>query len=179
MSSRSTTRTIRIDGDLDQKIEKMAKTERTSVNFVANSAIREYVEWCTVGRKFGIASFPLLLVDKLIQKFNEKECEDLGKWAARETFMPFAEYQFGEITFESFLEVFRRFGKYSGRYKFDDTQNGSQCIIFLKHGSGRRWSHYYNGLLQSIFGEMNTGAIRTELTDDLLVVKIDQAVGKK
>ena len=125
--------------------------------------------------KFGMGSFSLSFVNKLIEKFSDEECEDLGKWSARELFKPFAEYQFGELSFESFLEVCKRFAKYAGRYKFDTAENGTEFILFLKHGSGRKWSYYYDGLIHSIFAELLSGSVKTELTDDLLVSKISQA----
>ena len=172
MTQRSTTRTIRIDDDLDQKIERWAREEGISVNMAVNSALREFLDWHVVAAKFGMASYSLGFVNRLLQKYNEKECEDLGKWSAREIFKPFAEYQFGNLTFESFLEACERIAKYSGRYKFDFANNGSEYVLFLKHGCGRKWSYYYSGLIHSIFEEMLSGDVKTELSDDLLISKI-------
>jgi len=175
LTQRSTTRTIRIDDDLDRKIERWAKEEGISANMAVNSALREFLDWHVVAAKLGMASFSLGFVNKLLQKFSDKECEDLGRWSARELFKPFAEYQFGNLTFESFLEVCERIAKYAGRYKFDFAKNGTEYVIFLKHGSGRKWSFYYSGLIHSIFEEMLGGDVKTELSDDLLISKITHA----
>ena len=175
MATTSVTRTIRIEDDLNRAIEKLAKEDRTSVNFVINSALRQFIEWDMVTGKFGLATFPLSLVNKLFQKYSDVECEEIGKWAAHELFKPFTEYQFGSFTFETSLEAIRKLGKYTGRFKFDDTQNGGQHIIFLKHSSGSKCSHYYLGLSQTLFGEMLKLNVRTELTEDLCIAKIDLA----
>jgi hypothetical protein len=178
MSSRTTTRTIRIDDDLDQKIERLAKADGTSVNFVANAALREHLEWYLVAKRFGMASFSLSLVNKFIEKFDEKECEALGRWAAIDLFKPYVEYQFGDFTMETFLESCERFARYSGRFRFDHTRSGGRSIIFLKHGSGRKWSYYYDGLIKSIFEDLLHCGVKTELTDELLVSKVDYLGGE-
>ena len=176
MSSRSSTRTIRLEDGLDKEIARLAEEDGTSVNFIVNRALQEFSEWDIVSRKFGFGEFSLAFVNKLMQKLDDKECEDLGNWSAREVFKPFAEFQFGNLTFESFLEVFRRFAKYSGRFKFDDAKKGTQHMIFLKHDSGRKWSLYYCGLVKSIFEDMLGGHVKLEYTEDLMVVKIDKFV---
>ena len=53
---RGITRTIRIDEDLERSISKISKDDRTSVNFVVNTALRGYVEWGVVAKKFGFVS---------------------------------------------------------------------------------------------------------------------------
>jgi hypothetical protein len=176
MNTKNSTRTIRIDDDLDHKIGKMAKTEGISVNLLVNTALREYLEWFVVARRFGMGSFSLAFVDKLIEKFSDEECEELGRWSVREVFIPFVEYQYGNLSFDSFLKVFERFAKYTGRFKFDITDNGTEYILFLKHRPGvRKWSYFYDGLLRSILGKVLSGDVKTELTDDLIVVKISQS----
>jgi hypothetical protein len=172
LPSRSTTRTIRLEDDLNQEIERLAKAEGTSVNFIINSALREYTEWTTVSRKFGLAYYPLALANRLIQKLSDSEIEELGRWSARETFIPFTEYQFGELNFKSFLEAERRFSKYSGRFEFDYIDKGNSYIILLKHGSGRRWSLYYSSLLQTVIKDLLKIDAELEITDEVVVTKI-------
>ncbi len=175
MPSRTTTRTIRIEDDLDRKIGQLARTEGTSVNFIINSALREYTEWSIIIRKFGLASYHASLVNRLIQKFGETEIEELGKWSAHEGFVPFADYQFGELTFQTFLETSKRFAKYAGRFKFDASENENGYLIFLKHGSGRKWSVYWASVIRTVCEDFLNVEIKLELTDDLVVAKINFA----
>jgi hypothetical protein len=173
MPTGSTTRTIRIEDDLNNKIEKLAELEGTSVNFVVNSALREYMEWSTVCRKFGMGSFHIALVSRLLQNLSEEEAKKLGRWAARELFGPFVEYQFGKVSFQSFLGLVGRFGKYSGRFRYDQSEIDGQYIILLKHGSGRKWSLYYSGLLEVMCEDYLKMEPKIEITDDIMVAKIE------
>jgi hypothetical protein len=172
LPSSITTRTIRLDDDLNREIEQLSKTEGTSVNFVINSALREYVEWSIIGRKFGMGSYSNPLANRLILKFGDDEVKELGKWAAREILVPFAQYQFGELTLRSFLEGFRRFSKYSGRFKFDYIEKGDTHIMLLKHGAGRKWSVYFSSFLQTVFEELLKIDAKIEMTDDIVIGKI-------
>src|SRR5579862_7600626 len=121
---RGVTRTIRIDEDLEQSISKISRDDRTSVNFVVNSGLRAYVEWGVWAKKFGFVSVVQPLLIKMIDRFSEEECENLGKQSGSEYFKPLTKYEFGEFTFQSALEAFKRLWRYGGPYEFDSIIDG-------------------------------------------------------
>ena len=172
---RGITRTIRIDEDLERSISKISKDDRTSVNFVVNTALRGYVEWGVVAKKFGFVSVVQPFLNKLIDSFSEDECENLGRLSGTEYFKPLTEYQFGTFTFRSSLESFRLVGRYGGRYEFDSVTDGKKHIIFLRHGSGRKWSFYQKGLFEAVYGDILGLSFTTEVTDDLCIAQVEVA----
>jgi hypothetical protein len=169
----SLTRTVRIDESLEKLVGKSASDEGISLNSFLNKALRTYLEWNVVSRKFGLSTVPKPLLNQLIAHLDEKECEDLGNLIARESFKPFAEYQFGALTMQSSLEVFRRFCVYGGLYEFDEIHDSRKQVIFLKHESGRKWSIYYSGLIEVVYRDLLRRNVRTEITDELCLSQID------
>jgi hypothetical protein len=170
---RSFTRTIRIDEVLNKLVEKSANDEGVSVNFLVNKALQAYLEWNVVSRKFGLSTIPRSLLNRFMEHHSENDCKDLGHWVAKESFKPFAEYQFGQLTFQSSLEVFRRFAKYGGLYEFDAISDSHKLVIFLKHGSGRKWSIYYSGLIETVYRDMLGRNVKIEMADDLCLAQVD------
>ena len=173
---KSSTRTIRIDEVLDKLVEKSANDESVSINFLVNKALQTYLEWNVVSRKFGLSTIPRPLLNRFIDHHSENECKELGHWVAKQSFKPFAEYQFGQLTLQTSLEVFRRFAKYGGLYEFDAISDSHKLVIFLKHGSGLKWSIYYSSLIEAVYSEMLSRNVRIETTDDLCLSQIDLVV---
>ena len=158
---------------LDKLVEKSANDESVSVNFLVNKALQAYLEWNVVSRKFGLSTIPRSLLNRFMEHHSENECKELGHWVANESFKPFAEYQFGQLSFQSSLEVFRRFAKYGGLYEFDATSDSHKLVIFLKHGSGRKWSIYYSSLVESVYSDMLGRDVKIETTDDLCLAQVN------
>jgi hypothetical protein len=169
---KSVTRTIRIDDDLERSITKISKDDGISVNFVINTAVRSYSEWNVIAKKFGFVSVVQPFLNKLIDRFSEEECEDLGRVSGSEYFKPLAEYQFGELTFASSVETFRRLARYGGRYTFDSVTDGKTHVLFLRHGNGRKWSFYQRGLFKSVYLDILGLDLKTEVTDDLCMAQV-------
>ena len=57
-SSRSVTRTLRLDEDVEAGIVEMAEREQFSFNLLANKALRKLVEWEDKAGKFGFIQVP-------------------------------------------------------------------------------------------------------------------------
>jgi len=169
--AKSTIRTVRIDEDLNQAIEKVARQDKTSVNYVVNSAIREAVEWTTVIPKLGFATFPKYITDKLLDRLTDEECEALGRQIGREFLKPFVEYRFEKPTFEDYIETIREFAKYTGQFKVLTKSRGEgKFVLILEHGSGAKWSHLYKGTGEYALNPPLAKNKTIELTDSHLII---------
>lgn len=162
-----------MEQSLDSLVEKTAKDVGESANALVGKALRAYLEWNVVSRKFGLSTVPRPLLNRLIEHHTETECIELGRWIAKESVKPFAEYQFGELSVQSCKEVLKRFGEYGSLYEFDETRDGEKQLIFLKHGSGPRWSSYYVGLVESVYKGILGRNVKTETTDEICIFQIN------
>src|SRR2546422_3674595 len=81
-SSRSVTRTLRLDEDVEAGIVEMAEREQFSFNLLANRALRKLVEWEDKAGKFGFIQVPTSLVEKVFSILSDEEARELGREAA-------------------------------------------------------------------------------------------------
>jgi hypothetical protein len=90
---------------------------------------------------------------------------------AREFFEPFGRYLFGELTFETSVEVFRRMSLYGGQFVFDRTSDRNSHHLILRHDADQKLASYYSGLLQGIFAEILKMDLTVESRRDLCVAQ--------
>src|SRR5438094_593830 len=64
--TKSVTRTVRIDEDIDYQLEKLAHEQRVSVNYFANQALRKFVEWDVFADRLGFVTLPSDIFEKLV-----------------------------------------------------------------------------------------------------------------
>jgi hypothetical protein len=169
---KSTTRTIRISEDLDKAIEKLAREEKTSVNFIVNYAIRERVEWTSIVPKLGFGTYPTYLTDMLFAKLTDRECEETGRKVALEFLKPLVEYRFGSSSPENWVQITRDFSRYTGQFEFLMEKRDGVTILILSHRSGIKASYFYEGAGRYIYGEALGMKIRTEITNTSCTIRI-------
>jgi hypothetical protein len=170
---KSTIRTIRIDEDLNEAVEKIAIENNTSVNFVVNNALREHIEWTSVIPKLGFGTYPHYLINKLFEKLSERECEEMGEITASRFSESFVEYRFGSASLENWIRIGREFSKHAGGFRFlsEFKKPNGETILIFEHGSGIKWSHFFKGVLQHI-GESLGIDVRTELNDNKCTARL-------
>jgi hypothetical protein len=173
------TRTIRIEQDTNGAIQKLAEEEGISVNFLANKAIKTYLEWNVVARKLGLCSVSDSLMNRLVECHDEKKCEELGRRSAREVVEPYAEYLYGGLTVDNAEAVLRKLSQYGGRFEFAESGDAKWKILLLRHSSGKKWSIYYSGLIETIYKEMFGKTITLTCTEDLCIARIKSDGGRQ
>src|SRR6266566_3688504 len=67
------------------------------------------------------------------------------------------------------IRVLELFGRYGRRFYFDQATIGSTRILTLLHGLGRKWSLFYEGLLETMLSESleGEGMLETMLSKSL------------
>lgn len=169
------TRTVRLDQDLDDSIQKRAKQENITVNFLINSTIRKLVEWDIPMKKLGMVTSPEGLLNKLIEKHSDEACLELGRESVREDFIPAAEYLFGEFSPRTSILLFRLASHYAGWWEFDDVadvMDARKQILIFRHHRGHKWAKYYQGLIEGVYRSLGK-PLKIECTDYVCVVQFD------
>jgi hypothetical protein len=173
---KSVTRTVRLDKDLDDAIQRRAADEKITVNFLVNRTVRKLVDWDMPARKFGLVTTPEGLLNKLIERYDDESCLELGRASAREYIKPFAEYLFGEFSLQTSVLLFRRSSQYGGRWEFDDVvdvADSKKHILIFKHNQGHKWARYYHGLMLETFRDMLGKNAKVESTDYVTIAQFD------
>ncbi len=165
----TTTRTLRIDADLDRAIAKRASFERVSVNALVSRSLRKFIDWDVPTLDFGMVIFPKILVDRLALLGTEETLEKYGREVARELIMPVATIVSREFTVTSAVEVLRRVSLYAGTFRFNfDYEVGRDSrtlVLLIRHDNGRLWSRFYFGMIDETFRVLLKEDVKTECTD--------------
>src|SRR5213596_2674014 len=130
---KSKTFTFHLEIDTIERLTKEAEQQGLSVNVIANRALRKYVEWDVVSERFRVASTFSSLLVKLMMWVPEEHVREHG-------IVPR-------------IRVLELFGRYGRMFHFDQATTGSTRILTLLHGMGRKWSLFYEGMLETMLSE--------------------------
>ena len=145
----------------------MADEAGESVNSMAERALRKLVEWDKVERSANLIMVSAITLRRLMDKQTVEEARALGRSAARDVFGPIVISTFGEATMDSTLETIRRMSRYMGRFEFHYATGGSKNIVTIRHPGGIKWSAFYLGAADSMFGEVLGLEIKSSMTEEL------------
>ena len=151
--------TLHVDSDTIEKLTMEAEQQGLSVNVIANRALRKYVEWDVVSERYKVAStFPSLLV-KLMTWVPEEHVRELGKSQWLHEWRTASTSRYREHGIEPRLRILELFSHYGRTFQFDQVTTGSTLILTLLHGMGRKWSLFYEGMLEAMLKESIEGEI--------------------
>ena len=169
----SVTRTLRLEKELDGALQKIATEERVSVNTLVNRLLRKFVDWDVHARRFGMTTLRPAMMVQLMERQSPEEAVELGRSAVRDSAKSAVESMFVDFTPTSAIEFLRRFGLYAGRYEFEHSEDGRKHVILIRHGSGLKWSLYYEGVLRGIFEDGLGYKIQVRSTPDTCIARFE------
>jgi len=170
------TRTLRLETDVDTFLRTLAEREGVSVSFLVGKALRKLVEWDAFAEKFGIVSVPSSLVTRAMDYLSEEQARELGKWAGRNLVKEFVLFWFKEVTLQTLVVGYPRLtSRYGRAFEYEERRDGPHWLVVLKHGQGRKWSIFYEELLQGLFREITLRDVKLEATDDQVMARFSIA----
>jgi hypothetical protein len=170
-SSRSVTRTLRLDEDVEAGIVEMAEREQFSFNLLANRALRKLVEWEDKAGKFGFIQVPTSLVEKVFSILSDDEARELGREAGANTIPEMVLFWFKKFNPENALKAMQMIGHYGNAFSLQHTNEEGVDTVVLKHDRGPRVSAFYGELIGSLFKPMGA-KVETQETDGQVVATI-------
>ena len=167
----SRARTFRLEADVDDAIVRLAREDRASLSQIANRALKRYVEWDRAPTNRGLVSVPSMLLVRLMAELNEGKAHELGRWAGKELFLPNVMAGYPTMSLERAEKMVRMLGTYGGRFTFDHAVEGGKHVFTIGQKTGRNWSAYYAGALETIFERFLGKAVKETLSDNMCVVE--------
>ncbi len=167
------TRTIRMSPDLDQALQKLAKSERVSTNLVVNQAIRRFTEWEAIAERYGFITIPEFLHARLYSYLSEEEARELGEWAANNFGKDFVLFWFKKMSFDTVLDALRLLGsKYARIFNLEHSFDGRVHTVVLKHGWGQKGSVFNEQFLRTVFRSLLNLDTESERSEEQVVVRV-------
>ena len=160
---KSTTRTLRLEGELDEALSRLAEYDKISVNLLINKALTRYVEWDANAERFGLVSVSKRLLRTLFDKLPETTVRDLGKQSGKEGGPELVTFFYKKFDLETVLKAFESLtSKYSNNFKLEHHFDGKTHTLVMKHDTGLMASAYYAESVKAVFALLGLKAKTTE-----------------
>ena len=165
------TRTIRLEAELDEALEKLASDGGESVNALLNRTLRKLAEWDRVAEAFGIMGVAQGTLIRLMEAITQDQARELGVWAAREQWEPMMRYMYGQVSVDSVLRSIDLLARNSSRFIFDHVVMGRKHVITIRHSMGMKWSSFYEGAARTTIEDLLGLKCVTQLTGETVDVE--------
>lgn len=176
-SSRSVTRTLRIDEDIEAGIVAMAEREQFSFNLLANRALRKLVEWEDKAEKFGFIQVPISIVERVFSILSDEEARELGREAGRNTLPEMVLFWFKRLNQDSAIKALEMIGSYGNSFRLQHATDRETDTVVVKHDRGPRVSAFYAELLKSLFEPMGS-KVEIHENDGQILATISRSFGR-
>ena len=148
-------RTVRIPKELDDLLEKDAKTRGSTVNALVSSIMRKYAQWDRHTKMFPYVSIPSSLFRDLLEMTDEDELAMLAERRAVELTNQVMSLWFKKVTLEDNLKLFAIESEYSGQREVEIENEGRNYTISVYHDFGKKYSvffvHFADKLMRTCF----------------------------
>jgi hypothetical protein len=154
-------RTIRIPHEIDQILQKDAKTKRVSINSLIHNLLLKYTEWDRYSERFGRVMLRPQTLQLIIDSIDDIEIKDIGSKIGKKIPKEFLLFWFKEINLNSFLEYLSLLCRYGGFAHFEIESKERECTVTLIHNLGEKWSLFLKNVIEQ--GMISTLSIYPKL----------------
>jgi hypothetical protein len=168
----TTLRTIRLTRDLDNLLQKDAKSKRISTNSLLTSIIVKYAEWDRYAEKLGLVSLTRADTKSILRDIDDNKLSQIGQDLGKRAFKEFNMLWFKKIDVEKALEGISLWCKYTANAEYDLETDGRNYTITLHHEVGEKWSNLLGHLVsQGIKTELGLPNTKLDFTNSLIIIK--------
>jgi hypothetical protein len=136
---RTILRTIRIDRDLDDALNKDAKENDITENALISSILVKYIEWDRYAKKFGRVSLLNETLKSIIEATEPDKLEAAAKEFAASIPKGIIMFRYKKLDLESCLLHLSSVAKYSGLFRYElQIEHERQYVITINHQLGEK-----------------------------------------
>ena len=166
------TRIFRIDTDIGEELDELARKDKVSINVIANQALRKHVEYDSYAEKFGLVTISKDLLKTLFGLMSDEEARALGKKSAEQTGVALVSFWFKKFNLENVIRSLDRIAShYNRNFKFEHSHNGQEHVLILRHDSGPRGSAFNAEYIKAMFALLDV-KVELEESEDQVVAKL-------
>lgn len=158
---------FRLNSNVLDKLRKVAKSQKVSLNVIANRVFSRYVEWDMFQPMVDMVPVAKPIINALFQKLSEEETIELAQKIGRKTVSDIATFMKGSMDIDSFVSWFETRMNMSD-FDMNHTEDGSKQTYIIKHDLGYNWSLYHKTVLELIFHDLFEKKIDSEINDNMM-----------
>lgn len=163
--------TFRFNNEILGQLRKEAEQKRVSLNTLASQIFQSYVEYHMYASRAGMVSFPKSLLVRIMNRLSKQEVDSLSEQIAKNEFKDMTRLMKNEYSVAAFLDMFESWLRASGfAYRREIVDNVQTVII--QHEMGKRWSEYFEKLIEHVFEDLNETKPEFEISDNSVAFRI-------
>ena len=163
--------TFRFDNEILSKMRNEADQKRISLNTLASQIFQSYVEYDMYASRAGMISFPKSLLVSIMNRLSEQEVEQLSEYIAKNDFKEMILLIKSEYNLSAFLDMIESWLRASGIGYRRDVKDSIQTFV-IQHDMGKRWSTYFEKLINYAFKDLNEYEPIFNITDNSIAFRI-------
>jgi len=90
----------------------------------------------------------------------------------QDAYRAFTTFMFKHLDLDTVLQVMPKLAsRYTRAFEYEEKRDGSRTVIVLKHGSGHKYSLFYEEVARALFADLGGRGIRTEPQENAVVLE--------
>ena len=140
-------KTIRIDEDLDDALDKDAEEHGVSENALISSILAKYIEWDRYAEKFGRVSLPSEALKAIIEATEQDKLRTTVEEFATSVPKDYVMFHYRKLDVEACLLHLSFLSRYAGMFKYEvQKEQERNYTITIHHKFGEKWSYWLKSL---------------------------------
>ncbi len=179
MRRQTIVRSVRVDSELDNAIQKIARKNRTNYNSLVVSIFSKFVDWDNKAETFGYVSVPREILLLSLQSLDDETIKKIGYELGPTLIREMVQFWFGEVDLRSFMEHMALMSKYQQIANYEFTLSGTRKTITIHHYLGEKWSQFICSLYKSAMREIFAVDPEIEMTKNQIAIKWSEEISKE
>ncbi|HJT48296.1 MAG TPA: hypothetical protein VJ729_08930 [Nitrososphaeraceae archaeon] len=151
-------RTIRIDKDLDDALDKDAEEHGVSENALISSVLTKYIQWDRFAEKFGRVSLPGEALKAIIEATEPDKLRTAAEEFTASVPKDYLMFHYRKLDVDTCLLHLSFLSRYAGMFKYElQKEHESNYTVTIHHKFGEKWSYWLEesisvGLFKNVLG---------------------------
>ena len=151
-------RTIRIDKDLDDALNRDANEHGVSENALISSILVRYIDWDRYSQKFGRVSLPNEALNAIIEATEPGKLKAAAEEFAASVPKDYIMFRYKKLDLEACLLHLSFLARYAGLFDYElQIEQERNYTITIHHKFGEKWSYWLkesisSGMFKNILG---------------------------
>jgi len=171
---------FRISEESLKELRKKADSEQTSMNYIVNLALKDYLKWHVCAAQAGLIPLPKILLEKIINFIPENEIIQIAKYIAQKKSKEMILIFRKEHSVSALIDIVKSWCKISN-FVFIQEEKTDGIEFLVQHEMGKKWSCYFMNVLKFIFEELGMRDVNFETCENSIIfnLKIEKQLEHK
>jgi hypothetical protein len=166
-------RGVRIPTQLNELLQKDAKTENRTVSALVVSILTKYAEWDRYTQKFGFVTVPRSTYKRMIEAMDEQTYLSATE-EAPSTFLEMIRFWYKRVDPATVCAFCERLSKYVGTTRCEVDDRDGNYTITLEHDFGMKYSNQLKRVYEAVTRETLGIEPRIEVTNNSIFIRFSE-----